>query len=187
MSHLPLQGGSWQALTDSGFSPSQWSPALHRTCLTSVPSPQVTEHYRNKGCNYRCLLHQDWTCKCSQAPTCIPLSSGVLSLQRWCCAVTLKTDNPGFTPRLRHLPAWQHCFFFKSLSFVIQKAGLMIPASGDHYRTKWRLRRQCTQSRGKVPACKHSAGKKSLTVMITDFALSREPGMVWSAPISPYT
>lgn len=105
VSHLPLQGGSWQARTDSGFSPAQWSPALQRTCLTSVPSPQVTEHYRNKGCDYRCLFHQD--CLSSfphvhtQTHTWIHEhtrihSSGVLSL--WpSVTVTWETENPSFT------------------------------------------------------------------------------------------
>lgn len=41
---LPSQGASLQGLMDSGRSPSQRSPARHRTCRLSVPSPQVTEH-----------------------------------------------------------------------------------------------------------------------------------------------
>lgn len=47
--NLPWQGGSWQARLDTGLSPLQWSPALQRTCLTSVPSPQVTEHWETQA------------------------------------------------------------------------------------------------------------------------------------------
>jgi len=50
---LPLQGGSLQTLTDSGFSPSQWSPARHMICRVSVPSPQVTEHYETDTRQFR--------------------------------------------------------------------------------------------------------------------------------------
>jgi hypothetical protein len=99
---LPLQGGSWQGLTDSGFSPSQWSPVLHRTCLTSVPSPQVTEHYRDKGCNYRCWFYGAEAHACSQdlyPPQCTghkPLdNSGVLSLWKKCRTEILRPTNHG--------------------------------------------------------------------------------------------
>lgn len=45
-SSSPWQGPSLHGLTASGFSPWHWSPMRHVTSLLSIPSPQVTEHWR---------------------------------------------------------------------------------------------------------------------------------------------
>ena len=129
VSHLPLQGGSWQARTDSGFSPSQWSPALQRTCLTSVPSPQVTEHYRNKGCDYRCLFHQDFL----PFPMCTLIHTHA------------HTSTHAYTALEFFLygPVLQWLGRQTILALYPGSIVLSLKASQNCCRTKWRQRRQC--------------------------------------------